>query len=46
MNGEIAGRRERPSGSANEQWTSVPKTDSASFLENFLPTVHGSSLER
>ena len=35
VNRDKAGRRERPSGTAKEQWTSVPKTDSASFLENF-----------
>lgn len=43
---EIDGRRERPSGKAKEQWTSVPNKDSASFFENFWLGVHGSSLVR
>ena len=41
-----AGRRERPSGTANEQWTRVPRTDSTSFLENLWPSVHDWSFER
>lgn len=43
---EIAGRRDRPSGTASEQCTRVPRTDSASFFENFRPTVHGASLSK
>ena len=43
---EMAGRRERPSGKAREQWTRVPRRDSTSFCKNLWPGVHGSSLER
>jgi len=40
------GSRDRPSGTAKEQWTSVPSTDSVSFLENFDPTIHVSSFAK
>ena len=43
---EREGRCERPSGTASEQWTRVPTTDSTSFLENFCPVDHGSSFCR
>ena len=43
---EREGRCEHPSGTANEQWTRVPTTDSTSFLENFCPTNHSSSFSR
>jgi hypothetical protein len=39
VNLEIAGRRERPSGRASEQWTNVPKTDSASLHVKVAPVV-------
>ena len=34
-NREMDGNRERPSGTAREQCTRVPRIDSVSFLENF-----------
>jgi hypothetical protein len=43
---EMEGRCERPSGTANEQCTRVPRTDSASFLENFWPSRHGFSFDK
>ena len=46
VNREIAGRREQPSGSAREQWTRVPNTDSVSFFENFWPGIQSSYLDR
>ena len=45
-NREIAGKWERPSGSAREQWTKVPKMDSVSFLENFWPGVQNFNLDK
>ena len=45
-NWEIAGKWERPSGSAREQWTRVPNTDSVSFFENFWPGIQSSNLDR
>jgi hypothetical protein len=44
VNLEIDGKRDRPSGTAKEQCTSVPSTASASFLENLWPLTQGSSL--
>jgi hypothetical protein len=43
---EREGRCYRPSGIAKEQWTSVPTTDSTSFLANFWPSCQGSSFIR
>ena len=40
------GSRERPSGTAREQWTRVPKTDSTSFLANLRSFCHGSSFSK
>ena len=40
------GRRERLSGTAREQWTRVPRTDSTSFLANLRSFCHGSSFSR
>jgi hypothetical protein len=42
---EIEGRCERLLGIAREQCTSVPKTDSTSFLENFWPSCHGGGVQ-
>ena len=43
---EREGKCERPSGTASEQWTRVPTTNSTSFFENFWPADHGSSFSR
>ena len=46
VNLDIAGKCEHPLGSAREQWTKVPRTDSVSFLENFWPGTQSSSLDK
>ena len=46
VNRAIERRREWPSRIASEQWTNVPKINSASFLENFFPCIQVWSLRR
>ena len=46
MKREMEGKCERPTGKASEQWTKVPRSDSASFLVNLWSGVQGSSLDR